>query len=270
MKSVVVTGARKGLGRGLAQALLARGCRVTLTGRNADEVARAAAALSEAAPDRVLGVAGDVGDGGDVQRAWDASAEWGGAPDVWVNNAGYAIGNSRLDAVSPEDLEAMVRANLLGTLLGSRTAVRGLQAAGKPGAIYNLYGAGADGAYVPGMTAYGTSKVGVPYLTRALAKELEGGPILVCGFQPGLVITEGWLREHAKVPLAAQAARIAKANLLADHVETVAAWMAEVILTNARSGRSFRWLTPAKLQRRKEAREPRDILSRYIGAEDTP
>ena len=270
MRSVVVTGATKGLGRGLAQALLARGCRVTLTGRNPDEVARTAAALSEAAPDRVLGVAGDVGDAADVQRAWDASAEWGGPPDVWVNNAGYAIGNSRLGEVSPEDLEAMVRANLLGALLGCRTAVRGLQAAGKPGAIYNVYGAGADGAYVPGMTAYGTSKVGVPYLTRSLALELEAAPILVCGFLPGLVITDGWLREHAKVPQADRPARIAKANLLADHVETVAEWMADVTLTNTRSGRSFRWLTPAKLQQRKQAREPRDILSRYIGAEDTP
>jgi NAD(P)-dependent dehydrogenase (short-subunit alcohol dehydrogenase family) len=264
MKTVVVTGATKGLGRGLAEALLARGCKVAVTGRKPAEVEAVAEALSQAAPGRVLGLTGDVAEAGDLQRIWDAVAAWAGPPDVWVNNAGYALGNSRLADLPPGEIETMVRTNVLGTLLACRTAVNGMLAAGRPGAIYNLYGAGADGAYVPGMTGYGTSKAAVRYLTDSLARELAGTPVIVCGVSPGLVITDGWLREHAKVPEAARPARIAKANIIADHVETVAAWMAGHILTNTQTGRWLRWLTPEKLRRRRKAVRPRDIVSRYV------
>jgi len=264
VRTVVVTGAAKGLGRGLAEALLARGCKVAITGRNAADLEIAAETLSEVGAGRVRAVAGDVSNPADVQRAWDETAEWAGPPDVWVNNAGYALGNTRLAEMDPAELEAMTRTNVLGVLLGCRTAARGMLAAGAPGAIYNLYGAGSDGAYISGMTAYGTTKAGVRHLTECLARELAGTPVIVCGISPGLVITDGWLREHAKVPEAARPARIAKANLMADHVETVAAWMAKIILENRETGRAFKWLTPAKLRRRKATSRPRDILSRYL------
>lgn len=261
MKTVVITGGAKGIGRGLAEALLAAGCRVAITGRDRADLDRAVSALD---PERFLALRADASNAADVQQVWDqVEAAWG-APDIWINNAGYALTNTTLARQQPDDLEAMVRTNVLGAMLGCRVAVRGVEASGKAGAIYNILGAGGDGAYVPGMIGYGTTKAGVGYLTQGLAKELAATPIIVCGIMPGLVITEGWLREHAKAPEAARPARIAFANLIGEHVETSAAWIARIVLSNTQSGRVFRSLTPAKIRRRKAAKRPRDLLSRYF------
>ena len=107
------------------------------------------------------------------------------------------------------------------------------------------------------------------FLTEALAKEAAGSGVIVGAISPGLVITEGFLREHAKTPPEMRAGREAVVNLIGDHVETVASWIVRRITTNADNGHTFVWLTPAKLRRRKQTAtlRPRDILARYRKAD---
>jgi NAD(P)-dependent dehydrogenase (short-subunit alcohol dehydrogenase family) len=144
---------------------------------------------------------------------------------------------------------------------GCQQAARAM--AGRPGAIYNLYGAGSDGRPVPGMIGYATTKRAVQFYTQALAAELEGSPLIVGGLSPGLVLTEGFFREHAKVPASARPAREAVVNILGDEVATLARWVVRIVLSNRDTGREFTWLTARKLRMRRSAIPPRDVLAPY-------
>lgn len=257
VRTAIVTGSTRGIGRALAAALLARGVRVAICSPDADEAARVADALGPLA----IGIGCDVTSPDAVQALWDAATVAFGRVDLWINNAGLALTGTTLAQLRPGDFTRMLEINVTGTLLGCQVAIRGMTAQGG-GAIYNMLGAGADGQTVPRMAGYATSKAAVTFLTRSLADELAGGPILVGGLSPGLVITEGFLREHARTPADALAAREAVVNLIGDHPETIARWAAWIVLRNRTHGRLFTWLTPEKIARRR-ARGPRDVLSRY-------
>lgn len=123
-------------------------------------------------------------------------------------------------------------------------------------------GAGTDGRVVPRMIGYATSKAATTFFTRSLAAEAEGTGILIAGLSPGLVITEGFLREHAKASPETLAARESVVNLIGDHPETIGRWAARIVDTNGENGRIFSWLSADKIRRRRHGK-PRDILGRY-------
>ena len=262
---VVITGSTRGLGRGLAAALLSRGSTVMVSARDGNEAAAAAAALAQAWPQARLGSAAcDVREPAQLEALWATTEARLGRPSVWINNAGVALGGRSLVHTSAEELRLMAEVNLLGTMNGCRVAAARMGALG--GAIYNIHGAGSDGRHVPGMIGYGTTKRAVQFFTQALAQELDPQRVVVCGLSPGLVMTEGFFREHARLPQSERAAREAAVEILGDHVETVSHWAANIIDTNRESGREFIWLAPDKLDARRRSGEPRNILARYRDA----
>ena len=265
-RSVVVTGATRGLGHGIAAALGGRGCAVTIAAPAAADAAAAAAELGALVPaGRFNGVGCDVRDPAQVDALAAAALSAFGAIDVWVNNAGLALTGASLDALSPEDMALMVDINLHGTMHGCRRALHAMRTRG--GTILNVHGAGSDGRPVPGMIGYATTKRAVQFFTTALAAELAGTPVTVAAISPGLVLTEGFFREYAKTPQEQRPARDATVNILADDVSTVAGWAAGIILSDPTHGREYRWLTPAKLKRRARMVPPRDVLARYRDAD---
>lgn len=257
MKVVVITGSTKGIGRAVAEALHARGMAIVISSTDGAEAARVAADLGPSG--RAIGVGCDVRNAAEVQGLWDAAVAAFGRVDVWLNNAGLALTGASLADLAEADLRRMLDINLVGTVFGCQTAMRGFRAQGGPGAIYNMLGAGADGKPVPGMIGYASTKAAVTFLTRSLAQELAGSDILVAGLSPGLVITEGFRREHAKVPAAMRATRDAVVNIIGDRPETTGRWAARIIDTNTRHGRIFTWLTPAKIRKR-QAMPARRVL----------
>lgn len=256
VKTAVVTGSTQGIGRALAAALYARGFNVVVSSPDGAQAGRVAAGLGA----RAIGVTCDVTSAAAVDGLADhARAAFGGV-DVWINNAGLALTGAALVDLPAADLRRMLEINVTGTLLGCQAALRSF--GGRSGAIYNMLGAGADGRPVPRMIGYATSKAAVTFLTRALAAELAGSDVRVCGLSPGLVMTEGFLREHAGTPPQDVAAREAVVNLIGDHPETIGHWAAKIVDTNTTSGRIFTWLTADKIRRRKRG-PPRDMLARY-------
>ncbi len=244
---------------------MARGSAVMVSARDGSEAAAAAAALRQEWPQARLGWATcDVRDPTQLEALWVNTELRLGTPSVWINNAGLALGGRTLLQTSGEELRLMAEVNLLGTMNGCRVAAANMGALG--GAIYNIHGAGSDGRPVPGMIGYGTTKRAVQFFTQALAQELDPALITVCGLSPGLVMTEGFFREHARVPRSERVAREAAVNLLGDHVETVAHWAADIIETNRESGREFIWLAPDKLDVRRRSGQPRNVLARYRDA----
>lgn len=247
----VVTGAGQGLGRAIARELAAAGHTVF------------GCALREAEDfDGVRMIACDVTDEAQLQALWDRVAAEAGRVDWWINNAGLALTGRPLAGMAGEEFGRMVAVNLVGTMTACRVVIAGMAAQGG-GEVWNMLGAGADGQPVPGMNGYATTKAALTFMTRALAAEAEGQAYRIGGFSPGLVMTEGFFREHARVPEDQRAAREAVVNLIGDHPETIAAWIREELEAGAENGAIRTWLTAEKIAARREEQPPRDILSAY-------
>jgi len=242
MKTIVITGSTRGIGYHLADAFLARGCQVVVSGRTAEAVAQAVADLSarhEAG--RVSGHPCDVTCFEEVQALWDAAQARFGTVDVWINNAG--IGHAQTDFwdYSPALIQAVVETNVTGAMYGARVALAGMRAQGA-GSIYNMEGLGSDGRWVEGLTVYGTTKAALAYLTDSLAREVEGTPIVAGALRPGMVVTDMLLVQYEDRPEDWERAKRVF-NILADKPETVTPWMADKVLANEKNGARFKYLS---------------------------
>lgn len=250
MKTVVITGSTRGIGLGLAEAFLANGCRVMISGRSQETVDREVVRLAaKFGGERVAGQACDVTDDGQVEALWQAAIRAYGSVDIWINNAGIGQILTPFWELDPALMKTIVETNLLGTMYGSRVALRGMLQQGY-GALYNMEGLGSRGGRIqPGLTLYGTTKAGMAYLDTALVKELEGKPVIVGSLSPGMVVTDMLLNQQTGSP--EDWARAKRAfNILADHVETVTPWLAEQILENQQHGKRIAWLTGLKVMGR--------------------
>jgi NAD(P)-dependent dehydrogenase (short-subunit alcohol dehydrogenase family) len=259
MSVVVVTGSTKGVGRGLAQAFAARGHDVVVTGRRAEEADAVAAGLARPG----LGYGIDVTDAEAMQQLWDTARERYGRVDIWVNNAGVAHTTQLIVDVPADEVRTMVTTNMLGTMFGSQVAVRGMTAQGG-GALWNVLGGGSDGRIRPFMGIYGSTKRGLKMFTDALVKETDGSPVRVGEIRPGILISDGWLREAAAGQDYLDANRKA-VNILADHVDDVAPWLVDRMLASTKHGAQISWLTTSKIAGRFATAgfRKRDVLGRY-------
>ena len=179
MKTIVITGSTRGIGYGLADAFLERGCVVGISGRTAPNVERAIETLSaKHGAERVWGQPCDVTEYEQVQALWDAAQAHYGRVDVWINNAGLGHSQCDLSRMSPDEMETIVQANLVGTMYGAKVALCGMLEQGR-GSLYNMEGLGSDGRRGEGLTVYATTKYAVRFLTESLVLETKGTPVLV-------------------------------------------------------------------------------------------
>ena len=241
MSSFIITGSTKGIGFALAKYAASQGHQVLLSGR--DQAALDAAV--EALGDQVIGQVADVSRKADVQALWDRASEAFGRVDVWINNAGVAHTTKAITDYDEAEVQRMVSSNLLGTIHGCQVAAAGMQAQGA-GRIFNILGGGSDGEYFPGMGIYGSTKRGLDYLSRALAKELKDSGVLVGRVRPGMVVTEGMRREIAADPANFEKSRRIM-NILGDAPDTVAPYLVEQMLAMTKTGGKIAWLSGGKI-----------------------
>lgn len=93
---------------------------------------------------------------------------------------------------TPEDLEAVTRTNLQGALLCTRAAAAAMARQTRPGHVFNMDGAGADGSATPMYAAYGATKAGIAHVMGSVAAEVaaSGSGVGVHTLSPGMVLTE--------------------------------------------------------------------------------
>jgi NAD(P)-dependent dehydrogenase (short-subunit alcohol dehydrogenase family) len=246
-KIVVVTGSTRGIGYGLVNEFLERGCAVVVSGRTHASVKAAVETLAaKYGADRVFGHPCDVARIDQVQALWDAAKDRFGRVDIWINNAGISHSVARLWDQSPQQIKAVVDTNLVGSIYGSHVALRGMLDQGG-GSLYNMEGLGSDGRKIRGMTIYSTTKYAIRYLTESLTAEVEGSAVLVGSLSPGMVLTDlvvGEGRERSAEG-SEQFRRIF--NILGDRVETVTPWLADKVLANRKTGARISWLTTPKI-----------------------
>jgi NAD(P)-dependent dehydrogenase (short-subunit alcohol dehydrogenase family) len=182
----IVTGSTKGIGLGIAAALLKEGAKVVISARNAGEVAATAADLGKKHGGRVLGRACDVRREADVAALFDAAdREWGGL-DFLVNNAGVGLFKN-VDEMTLEEWNSVLETNLTGVFLCTRAAVPRMRKRGG-GYIVNISSLAGTNAF-PTATAYNVSKFGLNGFSEALMQEVRYDGIRVSYVMPGSVNT---------------------------------------------------------------------------------
>lgn len=185
--TVIVTGSSSGIGLDVARALLARGDRVVLHGRDAGKLAAASAALGE--PERTTTVAGNIADAETGAALVNAAVQKFGRVDALVNNAG-SFGVKPFVDVTEDELDGFLSGNLRGTYLTTQAAVRQMKKQGEGGNVVNIGTVLIDHAIgaVPASAPL-VSKGGIHALTTSLSAELAGDGIRVNLVAPGMVRT---------------------------------------------------------------------------------
>lgn len=165
MKSAVVTGAGRGIGRAVAAHLVRSGYAVVVTDLDADAARRTAADVGA-----VLGMGQDVREEASHAEVAREAARHGELA-VWVNNAGVGY-DGTLTQVASAHVDALVDVNLKGVLWGMRAALAEFGPAG--GDIVNIASASGLGP-VPGLAVYAATKAAVVSITTSAAVEAPRG-----------------------------------------------------------------------------------------------
>ncbi len=186
--TAVITGASAGIGEATALAFARRGTRVVLAARRLDRLEELAERI-ERHGGTALAVRCDVGEPEQVAALPVVVREAFGGCDILVNNAGIP-GGGEFAELSLEQIEQVVRVNLLGVLYGTRAFWPSMTAQGR-GHVVNV--ASLAGRFAtPGASIYSATKHAVVAFSEALNYEGEATGVLVTAVNPGFVPTEGF------------------------------------------------------------------------------
>jgi 3-oxoacyl-[acyl-carrier protein] reductase len=183
----VVTGASKGIGAGIANALAAEGASVVVNYSSSKEGADKVVKEITSKGGKAIAVQGDVSKQADITRLFTETKKAYGKLNILVNNAGiYEF--APLEAVTEELFHKTFNLNVLGLLLTTKEAVKLIGPEG--GSIINV-SSGVSTILPPNTTVYTATKAAVDAITGILAKELGPKKIRVNSINPGMIETEG-------------------------------------------------------------------------------
>jgi 3-oxoacyl-[acyl-carrier protein] reductase len=184
-RSVIVTGASKGIGKGIAAGFARAGARVLVVGRDG----AAAAATAEELGSGASAFAADVADPEACAAMAAAAVERHGGIDVLCANAGI-FPDVKLSDMSAADIDQVLGTNLKGTMLSVISCLPALEATGRGRVILTSSITGPITGF-PGWAHYGASKAGQLGFMRTAAVELARKAITVNAVLPGNIVTEG-------------------------------------------------------------------------------
>ncbi len=180
----LITGASRGFGRALAEAVLAAGDRLVATARRPEQLADLVSRHGE----RVLPVALDVTDAAAARNAVRSAVDVFGRLDVVVNNAGYA-NSAPIEEMAEDDFRAQFEANFFGVVNVTRAALPVLRGQ-RSGTFVQFSSLGGRVGGTPGMGAYQSAKFAVEGFSEVLAGEVTPFGLKVVIVEPGAFRTD--------------------------------------------------------------------------------
>ncbi len=184
-KACIVTGATRGIGRSVAEALAAAGADVVVGARTVGDVEEVATELDGSGVGRAIGIPADVSRADECARLIGAAVQELGRLDVLINNAGVGFFGS-IESLSLDDWQIQIDTNLRGVFCCSQAAVPHLKAT--EGWIINIGSLASRNSFAGG-TGYNASKFGLLGMTEAMMLDLRHSGIRVSIIMPGSVNT---------------------------------------------------------------------------------
>ena len=184
-KVAYITGGSKGIGLGIAAAMLQEGMNVAISGRNIDALQEALRTLSGTAKRKILAIASDVRTYEDEQAAIEKVLENWGRLDVCIANAG--VGKfAPIEELSTEDWNGVIDTNLTGVFHTVKASIPALKSS--KGYIITIASLAGTNFFKRG-AAYNASKFGLVGFTQAIMLDLRAYGIKVSTIMPGSVAT---------------------------------------------------------------------------------
>jgi 3-oxoacyl-[acyl-carrier protein] reductase len=187
-KSVIVTGASKGIGKGIAQVFARQGAKVLIVGRNGGDAEKAAKEINGAGG-TAAAFSGDVAKWEDMTAMAEAAAERHGGIDILCANAGV-YPQTKMEEMDPAEWDQVMGTNLRGTFLSVKACLPHLKKSGEGRVILTSSITGPVTGF-PGWSHYGATKCGQLGFMRTACMELAKYGITVNAVLPGNIITEG-------------------------------------------------------------------------------
>jgi NAD(P)-dependent dehydrogenase (short-subunit alcohol dehydrogenase family) len=186
-KTALVTGASKGVGRGIALELARNGCDVVVNYNSDGAGAEATAAEIRALGRQAVAVRADVGKAADTVRLFDEALAAFPRLDILINNAGTQVWKPLLE-LEESEWDRVIDTNLKGCFLCTQRAARHMKENGG-GRIVNI-GSGCNKIPFPNLVSYTASKGGIEMFTKVAAMELAKHGITVNCVAPGAIEIE--------------------------------------------------------------------------------
>jgi len=183
----VATGASRGIGLAMCEALAYEGCNLAITARNGAQLQKATEQL-ELLGTRVLSCPSDISSEQSVESLFAAVTATFGKVDILVNNAGIAHTLAPVSELTPQLWRKVIDINLTGTFLCSHFCLPLMKAGAT---VINNLSVAAGGSF-PGHSGYNASKYGALGLTNTMREELRKKGIRVIALIPGPTDTEIW------------------------------------------------------------------------------
>lgn len=190
-KVAIVTGAGKGIGRGIARVFASEGARVLVADVDEEWGRKTVNKIKEADGDASY-IKVDVSKKEDVELMARTALERYGRIDILCNNAGIFTNMARIEEMTLEDWDKILNVNLRGTFLTVRACVPQMIKQ-KYGRILVTSSTTGNRTAIIGLSHYAASKGGINGFIRNVALELAEHNITVNGVEPGNILTEGMM-----------------------------------------------------------------------------
>lgn len=185
-KHALVTGGSKGIGKGIAQALAAEGCSVSICARTEEELEETADELRKTGSE-ILAIQADLTSEDDIKKVVNETAEAFGSIDILVNNAGTIGESGTFEGTPLDEWRSLFELNLFAVVSITRKVIPHMKQQGW-GRIINISSENGRQPY-PDMIHYSASKGALDNFSKALSKQYAADNILVNSVSPAFIMT---------------------------------------------------------------------------------